>query len=844
METARRVGVIATLLTALLAAGCGVGSTPHPQTPSIDPDHTPTVDPTHDPTVEPGPDPGPVPTNAKPSIPDATASKVDAVPATVVADGKATAIVTVTVVDGSGRPVPGATVTLVSSAPATITPPTVKSSPSGVAVFQVASTSAASHVLTATADAGGRAIVLARKPTVVFTAPTWTVGGTVAGLTGTGLTLATAGQANLVVAAGATTFQFGNEVPAGTAYAISIIQQPSSPAQRCVLANERGTVDAAPVTAPAVTCVDAQTTTASLTLSTASVTVAVGGSTTVTAVAVEAGGAVAPVSAVAADPTVAGVSVANGAASATVTINALKTGSTTVTVTNTADPSPSTSTKTIAVTVATAENLEGYGAISGRLYPTPKATSAYVDGELSITFDAAPTLGASGSIEIYSLADGAQVDKIAFANEAQVVSGTTINVGAQLARVSGNTVYFTPHFGKLAYGASYYVGITSGAISGTLNGKSFSGFSNQRTVASWRFTTRAAPSIGATITVDGAQAQASANFRTLGGALMWLAAHPPSGNAVKISVAKGTYVELPHYRPSAGNKNLTVTISGPAGNTRGDTAVIQYANGEKLNVGGATRAAFYFTGAHLVLENLTFKNTAVRAQLAQAEALYFASGAGYRLAANNCTFSSHQDTIQTTGQAWIFGSNIEGNTDFIWGYGDVTLVEKCSLRVINDSAGATYSIFVSRTGSTAASAVGKGYVLKDSTVAVDAGISAAYGRDPGGTGFYDQVALVNNTFTGSGKLASGLWVTTTAPSRLGDSTYVGWKAWRNTGLGAESAATASGTAASIASVGSEYDTRDHILNRVITISGGAPSGFAAASTTWDTTSLAAAWGAP
>jgi hypothetical protein len=135
-------------------------------------------------------------------------------------------------------------------------------------------------------------------------------------------------------------------------------------------------------------------------------------------------------------------------------------------------------------------------------------------------------------------------------------------------------------------------------------------------------------------------------------------------------------------------------------------------------------------------------------------------------------------------------------------------------------------------------------VLLNSTVNVDSGIICSYGRDAGTGSLFDQVALVNNSFAGSGTLASGLWVTTTAPLSLGDSTFVGWKASGNTGLGAETATTAAGTASSINSVGTEYDTRDHILNRVVTVTAGVPSGFQAASTIWHTSSLAAAFGAP
>jgi len=583
---------------------------------------------------------------------------------------------------------------------------------------------------------------------------------------------------------------------------------------------------------------------AGLTLSSPTATAVKGASTTVTATATAPGGGTAAVSAVSSDTTIATVSVTNGSSNSTITINGVKVGTVNVTVTNTSDPNPATNTKTIAVTVEEFNASDNYGSIDGKVHPAPGETEAYTDGELSITFDAPPTLTTGGSIDVYKLADGSLVDRIFYANETQTVAGVTMQVGAQLARVSGNTVYFTPHFGKLAYGTQYYVGISTTAVSAVLNNNTFVGFSNLNTVATWSFTTRSEPTLGATVNVDGSQATSTADFRTLGGALMYLAVKPVSGaTAVTVNVAPGTYNELVNYRATA-NPNLTITIHGPDGNARGDNAVVQYANGGKLNAQNG-RASFYFAGANLVVENLTFRNTGDRASYAQAETLYFDSRGTFTVAVNNSSFLSNQDTIQTSGRAWFYNSFIEGNTDFIWGTSDAALFENCDLHVVSDPGlNNPYSIFVARTGTTGAATIGKGYVLFNSRVSVDSGMVAAYGRDAGAGAFYDQVALVNDTFSGGGTLAAGLWDTRTAPLSLGDSTYVGWKASGNTGLGAETATTVPGTASSIASLSTEYDNRSHILNRVVTVSGGTPTGFADASFTWDVSALAAAWGAP
>ncbi|HEY6475016.1 MAG TPA: pectinesterase family protein, partial [Polyangia bacterium] len=587
---------------------------------------------------------------------------------------------------------------------------------------------------------------------------------------------------------------------------------------------------------------------ASLTLSASTVNVNKGASTTVTATAIAVGGAVAGVSAVAADPTVVGVTVANGATNSTITLNGLLSGVTNVTVTNMSDSNTATNTKTIQVAVADFTTSDGYGAIT-TAYPAPGATNAYTDGELALTFDASPTLNAGGTIRIYK-SDGTQADSIAFAGETNTYGTTTINVGSQLARVSGNTVFFAPHIGKLLYATSYYVAIPKGAITGTLNTVAFNGLSNVSTVASWNFTTRAAPTLTAAtpITVDGAQAS-TANFRTIQGALGGIASLT-TPTSVTINVAAGTYNELVHYTGPGATTPLTVTIAGPAGNTRGDSCIQQYSNGNGVNGSTQTRPTFYFSGANLVLENITLKNTGVRSVVSQAETLYFASGTGFTVAAGNSSFYSNQDTIQTSGRGWFYNCFVEGNVDFIWGTSDVTLIEGSSLHFINDAGGgaATYNLFVARTGATigatANGTVGKGYVALNSTVAVDANVTAMFGRDAGGSGFYDQAALLNVTFTGAGTVGAGLWTVTTAPLSLGDSSFVGWKSAGCTGLNLATDTTATGTSAVIANQATEYATRGQILNDIVTVTAGAPTGYQAAATAWDVSALATAWGAP
>jgi hypothetical protein len=83
---------------------------------------------------------------------------------------------------------------------------------------------------------------------------TFTVGGTVTGLSGSGLVLRNNGGNSLSVAANGS-FTFTTPVASGAAYAVTVLTQPSNPAQTCTVSNGSGTVGAANVSNVAVNCV-------------------------------------------------------------------------------------------------------------------------------------------------------------------------------------------------------------------------------------------------------------------------------------------------------------------------------------------------------------------------------------------------------------------------------------------------------------------------------------------------------------------------------------------------------------------------------------------------------------
>lgn len=94
-------------------------------------------------------------------------------------------------------------------------------------------------------DAGGDASPAPSK--------TFTVGGTVTGLLGAGLTLQNNGGDNLAVS-GNGAFTFSTRLASGAAYAVTVRTQPNTPTQTCTIGAGSGIVAAADVTAVTLTC--------------------------------------------------------------------------------------------------------------------------------------------------------------------------------------------------------------------------------------------------------------------------------------------------------------------------------------------------------------------------------------------------------------------------------------------------------------------------------------------------------------------------------------------------------------------------------------------------------------
>lgn len=104
---------------------------------------------------------------------------------------------------------------------------------------------------------------------IVCTTNTYTIGGTISGLTGSGLVLQDNSGNNLSLSPGATAFTFPTAINSGSTYAVSVLTQPSSPAQTCAVSGGLGTATAN-VTNVAVTCTNNPATSSNTVTGTAS----------------------------------------------------------------------------------------------------------------------------------------------------------------------------------------------------------------------------------------------------------------------------------------------------------------------------------------------------------------------------------------------------------------------------------------------------------------------------------------------------------------------------------------------------------------------------------------------
>ena len=290
----------------------------------------------------------------------------------------------------------------------------------------------------------------------------------------------------------------------------------------------------------------------------------------------------------------------------------------------------------------------------------------------------------------------------------------------------------------------------------------------------------------------------------------------------KIVLPRGTYEEALYY-----NGDADITLSGCTSTKYGDDVKIAVANtGDILllseyTTGQKARCVFEFEGkGNLTLENITFQNTFERGSVSgsntQAETIGFDSEG--TLAAYNCAFKSTQDTLRMTGKSWFYKCYVEGDTDFIWmeASGKVALFEECEIVSIYDEKHTDPTTYIGAPRMEKGNSAFKGLVIFNSSIACEEGEKTFLARTPWNSGYYNQVAFINDVF--SGKIEDSVWKGTPLSAEGIEQNIIGWKMDNATatalGLSSEERA----DVLSDEDAANEFGGRDAILNRYYDLS--------------------------
>ena len=131
---------------------------------------------------------------------------------------------------------------------------TAVASGSGYQVAVLTQPHAPSQLCAVTGGSGNVAGGNVTTVSITCTTSSFSVGGSIAGLTGSGLVLRDNGGDNLTVPANATSFTFPTKVASGAPFAVTLLTPPSSPSQACTVAGGSGNVGAADVSSVTINC--------------------------------------------------------------------------------------------------------------------------------------------------------------------------------------------------------------------------------------------------------------------------------------------------------------------------------------------------------------------------------------------------------------------------------------------------------------------------------------------------------------------------------------------------------------------------------------------------------------
>ncbi len=313
------------------------------------------------------------------------------------------------------------------------------------------------------------------------------------------------------------------------------------------------------------------------------------------------------------------------------------------------------------------------------LSPSNGAVEVCADTKLWITFDTVPTVATSGNLQICRVSD----DNVVYQLNLQVLlspppqstgwpyqitlNGKTLNY--EPFAVSGKTVEIYPST-RLDYNTPYYVKMTAGFCTDA-GGNTSPAITDNTT---WRFTTKAAAPAADheyIVSLDG-----SGDFCTLQGAVDAVVDNDPCRTLIKVK--KGAYREQGHI-PST-KTNVTWL-----GEDR-DTTIMAVYNCEYFNTGSDLRMMLRCYADGFRMYNMTFHNLTPDGGT-QAETI---KHSGLQCIVKNCKYMSYQDTLCLNGQMYLKDCYIEGNTDYIWGYGTVYF-DTCQMHSVSTKSHVTQS---------------------------------------------------------------------------------------------------------------------------------------------------------
>jgi len=346
------------------------------------------------------------------------------------------------------------------------------------------------------------------------------------------------------------------------------------------------------------------------------------------------------------------------------------------------------------------------------LFPSNGAVNVCEDAHLRMTFEKQLTLATSGNLQIHKASDDSVVWQVSLttlpwppspwpASYQITVAGKTLNYYPVMA--SGNVVEIIPQSGILQYDTEYYVNVTAGFV--TFGSDASPAITDTTT---WRFRTRAAaPPADQDFIVA---ADGTGDYCTIQAAIN--ATPNNSSSRTVIRVRNGIYRELINVIST--KKKITLL-----GEDR-DRTVVAAINCNNLNsTGSSYRCMMEVSADDFRMYNITFRNLTPQGG-SQAET--FKLNGVQRCVAANCEFYSFQDTLLISGSMYLADCYIEGDVDYIWGYG-TTFFDRCHLRTVRSGG---YNVQPRNDQST------YGYIFVDCTLTAPSGVTGAYlARDAG-----------------------------------------------------------------------------------------------------------------